>query len=76
MATQRWELFPRLTPLPGDIADWLETFAHPFLGAVPARDRRALVEEVRDALRPRLYDPRRGWTADYVRLRFAAERPL
>lgn len=40
------------------------------------RDRRVLVEEVRDALEPRLYDPRRGWSADYVRLRFAAERPM
>jgi len=68
-------LFERPTPLPGDVADWLETFAQPLLGAVPPADRRALVEEVRDALRPQLYEPDRGWTADYVRLRFAAERP-
>jgi SAM-dependent methyltransferase len=68
-------LFPRPTPLPGDVADWLETFAQPFLGAVPHADRRALVEEVRDALEPVLHDPERGWTADYTRLRFAAERP-
>ena len=68
-------LFARPTPLPGDVADWLETFAQPLLGAVPPVDRRALVEEVRDALRPHLYEPDRGWTADYVRLRFAAERP-
>ena len=68
-------LFPRPTPLPGDVADWLETFAHPFLGAVAPQDRRALVEEVRDAVASRLHDPQRGWTADYVRLRFAAERP-
>ena len=31
--------FPRPTPLPGDITDWLETFAQPFLGAVPAGER-------------------------------------
>ena len=68
-------LFPRPTPLPGDVADWLETFAHPFLGAVPEGDRRALVEEVRDAVASRLYDPERGWSADYTRLRFAADRP-
>ena len=68
-------LFPRPTPLPGDVADWLETFAQPFLGAVPPPDRRALVEEVRDALEPILHEPGRGWTADYTRLRFAAERP-
>jgi trans-aconitate methyltransferase len=65
-------VFARPTPLPGDIADWLETFAHPFLGAVPKADRRALVEEVRDAVAPQLHDAERGWWADYTRLRFAA----
>ena len=29
-------------------------------------------EAVRDAVRPALYDPARGWTADYIRLRFDA----
>jgi SAM-dependent methyltransferase len=66
-------LIPRPTPLPGDIADWLETFAETFLAA--ARDRAALVEAVREELRPALYDDGR-WTADYVRLRFAATKPL
>jgi hypothetical protein len=67
-------LFPRPTPLPGDVTAWLETFAQPFLGAVPLGDRHALVQDVRAALEPQLYDPERGWTADYVRLRFSAER--
>jgi len=65
-------LFPRPTPLPGDVAAWLETFAQPFLGAVPQDERHALIQEARAALVPRLYDPQHGWTADYVRLRFAA----
>lgn len=68
-------LFPRPTPLPGDIADWLETFAQPFLGAVPQNDRRGFIEDVRSAVQPTLFDPARGWSADYVRLRFAAEKP-
>ena len=68
-------LFPRPTPLPGDIAGWLETFAQPFLGAVKAGDREALIQEIRAALEPQLYDPDRGWVADYTRLRFAARRP-
>jgi hypothetical protein len=67
-------LFSRPTPLPGDIADWLETFAQPFLGAVPHDDRRAFIQEVRTAVQPALFDPARGWSADYVRLRFAAEK--
>ena len=67
-------LFPRPTPLPGSLADWLETFAQPFLGAVPADDRRPLIDEVERAVRPKLFDADRGWTADYVRLRFSAYR--
>jgi trans-aconitate methyltransferase len=65
-------LFPRPTRLPGDITDWLETFAQPFLGAVPAPEREAFLQEVRAAVEPALFDPARGWTADYVRLRFDA----
>ena len=68
-------LFPRPTPLPGDISGWLETFAQPFLGAVKPDDRQMLIREVRTALEPQLYDPARGWVADYTRLRFAARRP-
>jgi ubiquinone/menaquinone biosynthesis C-methylase UbiE len=67
-------LFPRPTPLPGEAAAWLETFAQPFLGAVAPADRPALIAEVCDAMRPTLYSPHSGWTADYIRLRFAAER--
>jgi trans-aconitate methyltransferase len=68
-------LFPRSTPLPGDIGDWLETFAQPFLGAVAPGERRGFIEDVRAAVQPALFDPVRGWTADYVRLRFSAEKP-
>lgn len=69
------ELFPRPTPLPGDVADWLETFAQPFLAGLESGERSAVIQEVRETLRPRLYDSKRGWIADYVRLRFSALRP-
>jgi trans-aconitate methyltransferase len=65
-------LFARPTPLPGELAAWLETFAQSFLRALPLEERPHLIEEVSTALRPRLYDAQRGWVADYVRLRFAA----
>jgi trans-aconitate methyltransferase len=68
-------LFPRPTPLPGDISGWLETFAQPFLEAVTPDDRQTLIHEVRAALKSQLYDPARGWVADYTRLRFAAHKP-
>ena len=45
-------LFPRPTPLPGDILEWLETFGGSFISAVPEAERPGLVREVRDAIRP------------------------
>jgi SAM-dependent methyltransferase len=69
------ELFERPTPLPGRLGDWLDTFAESFLAAVPPIERPRLKEEVEAALRPSLCDSAGRWTADYVRLRFAAEKP-
>lgn len=68
-------LIPRPTPLPGDVTGWLETFAESFIATVPAADRPAFIAEVREALRPRLCDAQGNWTADYIRLRFVAQRP-
>jgi trans-aconitate methyltransferase len=68
-------LFPRPTPLPGDVTGWLETFAENFSRALPAAERAAFLEEVREVLRPKLCDARGHWRADYVRLRFAAQKP-
>jgi len=69
------ELIPRPTPIPGDIADWLQTFAESFLFAVPEGERPRFLAEVADALAPALRRPDGGWVVDYVRLRFAAARP-
>lgn len=68
-------LFPRPTPLPGDVTGWLETFAENFLRPLPPAERPAYIEEVREVLRPKLCDASGNWTADYVRLRFAAQKP-
>jgi trans-aconitate methyltransferase len=69
-------LIPRPTPLPGDITGWLETFARSFLAPLAEADRPAFLDEVREALRPELCDADGAWHADYVRLRFAADRPV
>jgi SAM-dependent methyltransferase len=72
--TVEWiALIPRPTPLPGDIGDWLGTFAQGFLAASP--DPAALVAGVREALRAELCDADGRWTADYVRVRFLARKP-
>ena len=73
-AVESLDLFPRPTLLPGDLSCWLDTFAQPFLATLPASDRRAAIDETREALRSELYDPDRGWVADYVRLRFATRK--
>lgn len=67
-------LIPRPTPLPGDISGWLDTFAESFLSAVRPGERAAVIDEIRELLRPDLCDAQGRWTADYVRLRFAAEK--
>ncbi len=73
-AVELLELFPRPTPLPGDIAGWLATFAQPFLHGLDDDARESVVDEAREALRPLLHEAGRGWVADYVRLRFAARK--
>jgi hypothetical protein len=65
--------FERPTPLPTAIEGWLETFAQPFLAAVSGEERAALLNEVRALLEPELRTPS-GWVADYVRLRFHADK--
>ena len=69
------ELFPRPTPLPGDILGWLETCAESFTGRLPAAERPEFRAEVAKALGPQLRDRTGRWTADYVRLRFVAVKP-
>jgi trans-aconitate methyltransferase len=68
-------LFQRPTALPGPLGDWLDTFAECFLALLPESGRAAFKREVEEALRPHLF---KGgvWVADYVRLRFAAHKPL
>jgi len=67
-------LIPRPTPLPGDVTNWLETFAESFTAPLPSADRPAFLAEVQEALRPKLCDSQGHWTAYYVRLRFSAKK--
>ena len=69
---QSVQLLPRPTPLPTGMRGWLETFANPFCAALPPQERSSFLDEVTAMLKPVLCDPQGRWTADYVRLRFAA----
>jgi hypothetical protein len=64
-------LFPRPTPLPGSLVEWLETFANAFTAAVPADQRQTLFDDVSSRCESALRDRDGKWTADYVRLRFS-----
>jgi trans-aconitate methyltransferase len=66
------ELFPRPTPLADGMAAWLDTFGHHFFRLLPSAERAPARDEVVELLKPLLCDPKGNWTADYVRLRFAA----
>ena len=68
------ELIPRPTPLPTAMAGWLETFAEPLVRLLPAEQRTAARDEAIALVRPVLCDTQGRWTADYIRLRFAAHR--
>jgi SAM-dependent methyltransferase len=68
------ELIPRPTPLATGIRPWLKNFANHLLAGAPEADRDALEAEIEALLAPALRDGRGNWTADYVRLRFAALR--
>ncbi len=67
-------LFPRPTPLPTDVASWLDIFAQPFLAGVAPGERSALSDEVRALLEPRLRNADGTWVVDYVRLRMGATK--
>jgi trans-aconitate methyltransferase len=68
-------LIPRPTPLPTGVRGWLETFANPFTQALPEAERSAFLDTVIKTVEPTLCDASGQWTADYVRLRFAATKP-
>jgi len=65
-------LFDRPTPLPKDAKAWLRTFRKSYLEELAPNDVEAILEEIQEAVRPKLCGPDGQWTADYVRLRFKA----
>ena len=68
-------LIPRPTPLPTDMTGWIETFGDSLLRQLPADVRAAARDDAVELLRPVLCDEQGRWTADYMRLRFAAHLP-
>jgi hypothetical protein len=67
-------LVPRPTTLDIGIKGWLETFGRSFFDQFEESERGQVFAEVIELLRPALCDADGVWTADHIRLRFAAER--
>src|SRR5262249_25677352 len=59
------ELIPRPTPLPTNMAGWLEVFTASFFLHLPAEHRIAARDEVIELLRLVLCDEQGRWTGDY-----------
>ena len=68
-------LIPRPTRLPGGMEAWLRTFRNGVLQQVPEVERESVIAHTVTLLRPMLCDSSGVWWADYVRLRFRADRP-
>lgn len=64
-------LIPRPTPIP-DMMGWLQTFSLCFTAVLPYDERGDYLACVRERIKTQLCDVDGRWTADYVRLRFAA----
>ncbi len=54
---------------------WLRTFAQPYTSLLPESEREKFIASVVERLKPKLCDNQGNWTADYVRIRFAAVKP-
>jgi trans-aconitate methyltransferase len=67
-------LVPRPTPLDIGMDGWLKTFGRSFFEQFAEPDRTEVLTEVMELLRPSLCDSDGRWTADHIRLRFAAVR--
>ena len=65
----------RPTPLPAGLHGWLEVFSASHTEGFSDAGREAFYKEVEDYCRPTLFDEKKGWTTDYVRLRFLAVKP-
>ncbi|MEO1066277.1 MAG: class I SAM-dependent methyltransferase [Pseudomonadota bacterium] len=65
-------LVPRPTPLPTGVEGWFATFANAFLDGVTDDQKSVVLKDAIALVKPSLCDDEGNWTADYVRLRFAA----
>ena len=69
------QLFPRPTPLDGDIVHWLKLFTQSFVADIEESEHEGFYSAVKAQLETILRDDDGNWFVDYVRLRFKAIKP-
>ncbi|MDC0933296.1 class I SAM-dependent methyltransferase [Arcobacteraceae bacterium] len=67
------ELIQRPTPI-DDIVNWLDVFANGITKNLSKEQKEIFKEKVREVLKPKQYNEKDGWSADYVRLRVKATK--
>lgn len=67
------ELIPRATKI-DDISNWLDIFANGIVSHLSKEQQENFKQEVRTILKPKIYNEKDGWVADYVRLRLKATK--
>ncbi|WP_330926100.1 class I SAM-dependent methyltransferase [Candidatus Sororendozoicomonas aggregata] len=67
------ELIPRPTPLKTGVREWLTLFSNGITSKLNDRQREAFLNDVEHAVKSALFS-NGTWLADYVRLRFAAQK--
>ena len=67
------KLIPRPTPIT-DIKSWLLTLANHAMQNLCDANKTIFLTEMENILKPKLYNEKQGWIADYVRLRFWADK--
>jgi len=67
-------LIPRPTPLKAGVRAWLTIFADYIIRHLNDDQTKIFLDAVEEKVRSTLFDEKKGWTADYVRLRFSAQK--
>lgn len=67
------ELIPRPTPLSSGLKEWLKIFTNGITRDLNVEQNERFLNEVEDLVRPHLF-VNGQWVADYVRLRFSAQK--
>lgn len=68
------KLIPRPTQLKTGVKEWLKIFGNYIISGIPAELEDPFLNKVECIVKDDLYSEKSGWLADYVRIRFKAQK--